>query len=197
MSGDLSLHDSAQLSIAIRGNNFGDYDRLEVAGNAELGGTLRVELPNQRGGPYVPKLGDHFGFLAASGGAGGLFDDFDFPALAAGLAWALSPGNVTVFLEVVAALPGDYNFNGVVDAADYTVWRNSLGKEGIGLVADGSHNDRVDAADYAVWKSHFGIVLGSGGLAGGESNAVPEPNCMVLSGLLMAWLAVFVRRIAN
>ena len=59
------------------------------------------------------------------------------------------------------ALPGDYNHNNVVDAADYTVWRDMLGTSGLALYegADGSGDGMVDAADYGVWKSHFGQTL--------------------------------------
>ncbi len=72
-----------------------------------------------------------------------------------------------------AILLGDYNGNGVVDAADYTVWRNRLG--GTSLLNDATP-DTVDLADYNYWKSHFGATLsGSGSVA-----AVPEPASGVL-----------------
>ena len=54
--------------------------------------------------------------------------------------------------EVQIVLPfilGDYNHNGVVDAADYTVWRDSLGKAvAVGVGADGNGNGLIDAGDY-------------------------------------------------
>jgi predicted outer membrane repeat protein len=61
-------------------------------------------------------------------------------------------------------LPGDYNFNGIVDAADYSVWRDTLGST-TDLRADssgptvGTPNGIVDQADYDFWKSHFGNTL--------------------------------------
>ena len=58
-------------------------------------------------------------------------------------------------------LPGDYNFNGTVDAADYSVWRDTLGST-TDLRADGSGNGLVDEDDYTVWKTNFGHTLGSG-----------------------------------
>ncbi|TWU00573.1 Rhamnogalacturonan endolyase YesW precursor [Botrimarina colliarenosi] len=54
-------------------------------------------------------------------------------------------------------LEGDYNLDGVVNAADYTVWRDSLGSE-MNLVADGNHNGVVDAADHAVWAANYGAT---------------------------------------
>jgi hypothetical protein len=67
----------------------------------------------------------------------------------------------------VFALPnGDYNQNGVVDAADYVTWRSSIG----GQLA------------YDAWRSQFGTV--AGGLGGGS--AVPEPTsiCLALLAVL-------------
>ena len=74
---------------------------------------------------------------------------------------------------------GDYNQDGVVDAADYVVWHNSLGQSGIGLVADGNRNNKIDNGDYDVWLAHFGQSIGSG--AGSNANfIVPEPATIVL-----------------
>jgi hypothetical protein len=55
-------------------------------------------------------------------------------------------------------LTGDYNFNGVVDAADYSVWIDTQGSTN-DLRADGDGDGSVDAEDYGVWKTHFGEVL--------------------------------------
>ncbi|TWT86204.1 Beta-glucanase precursor [Pseudobythopirellula maris] len=51
---------------------------------------------------------------------------------------------------------GDYNSDGKVDAADFTVWRDSRGATGAGLAADGNGDNRVDDADYDLWVSTFG-----------------------------------------
>ena len=60
---------------------------------------------------------------------------------------------LTYFAEPMA---GDFNSDGVVDLADFTLWRNTLGSEGIGLAADGNKNGVVDVADYVLWKENFG-----------------------------------------
>ncbi len=57
----------------------------------------------------------------------------------------------------VASIPllaGDYNANGVVDAADYVVWRKYLNQSALlpGDVTPGS----VTQSDYSVWRAHFG-----------------------------------------
>ena len=185
IGGNLTLDDTSETLIEITNVTPGSFDRIEVAGNAQLNGTLHVELSSPVGPAYNPKLGDVFPFLAVSGGAGGMFDHFDLPALAEGLAWELNPGNVTVFLNVIAALAGDYNFNGVVDAADYTVWRDSLGQHGIGLAADGDRNQVVDELDYAVWKSQFGTMLAGAGQSAYETVPAPEPACLPILAVLV------------
>jgi hypothetical protein len=54
-------------------------------------------------------------------------------------------------------LPGDYNDNEVVDAADYTVWRDHFGLSVPRYSgADGDGSTMIDAGDYNVWKLHFG-----------------------------------------
>ena len=59
------------------------------------------------------------------------------------------------------ALSGDVEGgNGIVDAAGYTVWRDFLGRTGIGLAADGNGNGTIDAGDFEVWKTHFGSHSG-------------------------------------
>lgn len=74
-------------------------------------------------------------------------------------------------------LPGDYNLNGEVDAADYAVWRFTLNST-TDLRADGSGpttgvpNGVVDQFDYTFWRANFGSigVTGSGSGSGtGES----------------------------
>jgi parallel beta-helix repeat protein len=62
-------------------------------------------------------------------------------------------------------LPGDYNRDGLVNTADYTVWRDTRGSLGE-LPADGNGDGRVDASDYGVWKSNFGSGLADLGGSG-------------------------------
>ena len=62
--------------------------------------------------------------------------------------------------EITAPGPnGDYNGNGVVDAADYTIWRDHLGQS-VTLPND-STPGTVTAADYDVWKANFGLTANS------------------------------------
>jgi hypothetical protein len=78
-------------------------------------------------------------------------------------------GTVFYLYENLSKQLGDYNRDGQVDAADYTVWRNTLGAGGLMPYAgaDGSGNGMVGPEDYLVWKAHYGQSLplpGGGGL---------------------------------
>jgi hypothetical protein len=86
--------------------------------------------------------------------------------------------------------PGDYNSDGVVDAADYTIWRDTLGSMS-DLRANGDNTGSsagvVDQADYQIWKSQFGTSMGAG------SVAVPEPASWMLSFIAMTALSHFAQ----
>jgi len=93
---------------------------------------------------------------------------------------------------MLSVLPGDYNHDGIVDAADYAVWRDSLGESGPNLAADGNGNGVVDNADYNVWKTNFGATSGSGTLV--AVSTVPEPASATLLLLAVSLLLVARRR---
>lgn len=54
--------------------------------------------------------------------------------------------------------PGDYNRNGIVDTADYVVWRKTLGTvvAAAGDGADGNLDGTVGPEDHGVWRENFG-----------------------------------------
>ncbi len=73
--------------------------------------------------------------------------------------------------------PGDYNSNGVVDAADYVLWRKTDGTQ----------------ANYDVWRANFGQTAGAGAGIGSVANAsIAEPQTVVI--LLGGMLALSLRR---
>ncbi len=51
-------------------------------------------------------------------------------------------------------LAGDYNFDGVVDAGDYVLWRKLLGT--MNSIADGDGSGVVDQTDGDIWRTNFG-----------------------------------------
>jgi hypothetical protein len=85
----------------------------------------------------------------------------------------------------ISELPGDYNGDGIVDAADFTVWRDQLG-QAIALTNESLTPGMVTIEDYDEWKSHFGLTAGTG--SGSFANtAVPEPA----TGLLVWAVVIF------
>jgi len=91
-------------------------------------------------------------------------------------------------------LPGDFNGDGNVNAADYTTWRDNLGGthnlNGNGDETGGS-GGLVDQADYNLWKANFGNS-GAGGSLG--SSAVPEPSMLALLATAVMGLVCTSRR---
>jgi hypothetical protein len=75
-------------------------------------------------------------------------------------------------IELPPVLAGDYNLDGIVDAGDYVVWRDSLGSTSQ-LGADGDGDGTVNQGDFEVWRQNFGAT--QGGPGGGQTSAVPEP----------------------
>ncbi|MCA9188846.1 MAG: hypothetical protein R3E01_04335 [Pirellulaceae bacterium] len=106
----------------------------------------------------------------------------------------LQAGNValgpTAVLELTFAddVLGDYNGNGTVDAADYTIWKDTFGTTA-DLSADGNANGVVDAADYTVWKDRFGASANSA-TTSPSATTVPEPvgSSTILIGLIVVML---------
>jgi cyclophilin family peptidyl-prolyl cis-trans isomerase len=96
---------------------------------------------------------------------------------------------VNLTVSVLNFKAGDYDFNGTVNMADYTVWRNTLGST-TNAAADGNGNGKVDAADYVLWRKTLGQSggPGSGSGAGFDSFGVPEPSSgllLILSGAML------------
>ena len=92
-----------------------------------------------------------------------------------------SPGAVGTEL---AGVLGDYNDNGVVDAADYVLWR-----KGGPLANESDTPGTVNAADYTFWRSRFGATTGSGAALSAAA-AVPEPASAILAlGTIVLYLA--------
>lgn len=130
------------------------------------------------------------GLTGADIGDGAGIYDFDYDAGSNTLA-VVDFVNRNVFIFEVGAgvdvLVGDYNDDGAVDAADYTIWRDN---EGASVSLPGESPDAatpglVDAEDYAFWRGNYGAAAG-GSL---QSGAAPEPASAVLALLLASCTA--------
>jgi T5SS/PEP-CTERM-associated repeat protein len=171
------------------------YDVLAVTGQANLGGALEIFLLDG----FTPAPTDTFEFLTAASFAGAFTNvivsstsggsgAFDFVFTPTGLA-------ISNFQSSTGP-PGDYNENGTVDAADYTVWRDNLGS----LTALPNDNtDGVGPDDYTRWVNSFGATPGAGSgastfdSAANAAAAIPEP--MSWQPLLMAAIFFGIRRL--
>ena len=103
-------------------------------------------------------------------------------------------GNAAAMLPPTLTSQGDFNHDGQVDAADYLVWRKTMGQSGSALAADGNGNYQVDSGDLSTWRAHFGQAV-TGAAAGSSFEVyatVPEPAGLVLV-LMVAIMGLAVR----
>ncbi len=164
--GDIVFGQGGVLSLAFDTVGPTAAAKVQSQGAVTLDGQLAVSL--LPGGP-TPQSGDQYPLLSAAAGFNGSFDSFDLPSLS-GIGWQLAIVGDTLWLNAVAALPGDYNADGFVNEGDYALWRNTLSSQ-TELAADGNNNGTVDAADLAVWLQNFGATQA----ATFAGVAVPEP----------------------
>jgi gluconolactonase len=75
-----------------------------------------------------------------------------------------------VGLNVVPKLPGDFDYDGDVDAADLAPWRAAFGQTGAALDADADGDGAVGGADFLAWQRRVDASPGDSPGVG-----VPEP----------------------
>jgi hypothetical protein len=103
---------------------------------------------------------------------GSITNPASFAEDSVGNLYLIAYGSGSVFkINTSQLLAGDYNANGTVDAADYILWRKTLGSTTV-LAADGSHNNKVDQADYTIWQNNFGNTVHTS--SPGAGSAIPE-----------------------
>jgi hypothetical protein len=149
-----------------------------LGGLAENGGTTRTHLP-LAGSPVI-----NTGNPAAVAGMSGvpLYDQRGTPhgRVQGG---RIDIGAVEVGAPAGPALPGDYNLNTVVDAADFVIWRRTQGSTVTAFSgADGNGDTLVNGDDYGVWTANFGDTLpGGGGAITPEQNSLAESTMIPFS----------------
>lgn len=116
------------------------------------------------------------------------------------LAFDIRQDAQAVAVNIQLLVAGDYNHNGTVNNADYTVWRTTFGST-TALDADGNLDGVVNVADYAIWRKYFGSALpgigssvASGQSLGLSASTVPEPSTVALIGLAGSVFLFPVRR---
>ena len=180
VNGDFALDPQATLQIEVGGGS----DLLNVTGDATLAGDLEVVLA----GGTQPQLGQQFLIMIAGSVtdlglslSGPHADNFELNVFS----------NTLILRSLFEGLAGDFNGNGIVDVADYALWRNTLGQNvSAGQGADGNGNGVVDQADYDLWKTNFG----NSNSQSSNLSAVPEPSTGILILLtLLCKVAVTLR----
>jgi hypothetical protein len=183
-AGDVVLGPEATLQIELGGTTAGtQYDQIIVAGKLTLDGTLEINLING----FIPSAGQTFDILNW-GSLAGAFSALDLPTLP-GLTWntaQLTSGILSV------GVPGDYNNNGSVEAADYVLWR-----KGGPLANEVDNPGTVNGQDYTEWRARFGNPPGSGagsGAVGSAGASIPEPSGLALTAMGIVGLFLSGRR---
>jgi hypothetical protein len=181
VNGDLTLNSGAleiELASAI------GFDRVSVSGNVALGGELHAKVLDG----FVPDNDDVFTVLTGASVNGSFSnvsgDRVPIDGIDGSFRVTVDPTAVILsdFLFASSPLPGDYNGDSSVDAADYVAWRKGLGS-------------RFNTDDYIVWRANFGATSGSGSTV--KSNVVtPEPATLLALVLGMA-MAIALRCVAG
>ncbi|MCA9239119.1 MAG: RICIN domain-containing protein [Planctomycetales bacterium] len=184
--GSLNLSSGAIIELeldTIFGIDVSDRVNVTSGNGLTLNGGV-VDLVNLGGmtvGTYL--------LLDYSGELGGAVDNLILGAVPAGFRYSLknNPLNTSIELEVTAQFAGDYNNDGSVDAADYTVWRDNLGAANEAALSFNGDGGGVDQGDYEVWRQNFGNKVPMF-----ITSAVPEPAS--LGGVLIVLACSTARR---
>lgn len=164
VEGDLTMAQGSVLEVTLGASG---HDFINVAETATLAGTLHIRFEDG----FTPSLGDTFTILSAS--------ELTHQLLLTspnGVEFSLSQTTSTsLILTAVSGLDGDYNNDGVVNLADYTVWRDHLGASA-GTLLNDSHMGPIGIERYIQWRSNFGLAMDA--VRVGGASPVPEPPAL-------------------
>jgi T5SS/PEP-CTERM-associated repeat protein len=177
--GNYTQQAAGELNMEIGGPSAFDNDIVNVLGTASLSGELQLALING----FAPEAGQTFSIMqavnlmgafsnVANGQRLATYDDLGSFQVHYGIGSTFNPNQIVLGNFLPNLLPGDFNDDGSVDAADYVMWRKlDLG-----------------SAAYNTWREYFGRTapIGSGGVA---EATVPEPAAIVL--ILVGMLGLY------
>jgi uncharacterized protein YkwD len=168
----------------LNSNNFYDIGEGRPGVRIDVNGSAYYALSAASGGYAVPVNADGTYNVTFSGGSFATF---------ATTASVIAGRNVKVdyLAQMIAMLLGDYNENGIVDAADYVVWRKKLGS---GTALPNDDTPGVGNDDYARWRARFGNTNIPPGSGAGASIAIPEPSTLAMLIAAMGIVTSFKRR---
>jgi fibronectin-binding autotransporter adhesin len=177
--GGLTLSAGSFLDFDLAAPGTSDLINVTNVDGLTINGVGSVNLTNAGGlaaGSYT--LIDYAGVLQGGDIASFLSQT---PTGPAGFNYSLVDTGSTIDLSVAAIAGDDADFNndGIVDAADYVLWRKFANTMGTGTQPTGDANGdtNVDGLDYDIWRQQFGEASGAGSDAGGQ---VPEPATAVM-----------------
>jgi hypothetical protein len=106
------------------------------------------------------------------------------------------------FIGALAIAAADFNADGYVGAADYPLWRNTLGSTNV-LAADADRDGVVGTGDFDFWRAMHGRslfdVAPPAASATAAGTAVPEPGSMCLItivSVLLCFTSLVDRRLS-
>jgi len=165
VAGDLSLAAGAVMAFDL---GAATHDSFDVSGVASLDGQLAVTI----GAGIELGLGDTFAVLSAASVTNNL--TLGGPD---GSLFSLAASSTTeLVLTAISGLAGDFNNDGTVSMADYTVWRDNLGGAAGTLLNDAT-GTTVGEVQYLAWRDNFGAMMSASVFTGATS--VPEPASLV------------------
>lgn len=97
ITGNYTQTSLGRLFVDLAGTGAGQYDFLNISGNANLGGTLAMNLFNS----FDPASGSSFNILQANSGLTGTFSNLSLPVLSGGRQWQVAYGANRVQVNVV------------------------------------------------------------------------------------------------
>jgi autotransporter-associated beta strand protein len=164
--GSLAMQSGSTFNIEI--GSAASYDRVAVGGGVTIDLGAAIDVAFAPG--FTPTFGQSYSILTAGGAVTGGFGEVNTngPAM---VARSVAGG---IVLEILSGLAGDFNNDGAVNAADYTLWANNLGSPASTLLNVGEA-ETVDAALYTVWRDNEGATLPA------LASAVPEPTAVLLT----------------
>ena len=179
---DVSSNNSTKSTPALSADLWGDW-REEVIWRKSDNSALRIFTTVISASMRLPTLMHDIQYREAIAWQNGYYNQPPHPSFFIGAGMTI-PDMPNVYLAgVTPELPGDYNQDNVVNAADYTVWRDTLGQSGLAPYsgADGDGDGTVDADDHQVWVSNFGATLPAAAAVSAPSTSLTDSSPVSLS----------------
>jgi hypothetical protein len=163
-------------TLEIEAASAASYDTVLATGAVALGGNLQIRLLNG----FVPQNNQSFTILTGQT-VGGSFANLsagnraEIDGVSGSFLVTISGTHVTLS-DFLSGLAGDYNNNGIVDAADYVAWRDAL-QASTPLKNETESLGQIDQADVEAWRNNFGATISQGS---GAASVIPEPSIGML-----------------